>query len=305
MMDLDDLYSVYLISKNKHINLLAVTVSGTDALHFNNAAENVESILYLANRTNVPVSSKFTPSFCRGVIEPLNYFQKVSHIIEAYNLPKSSTLPLDENAIELIRTIAHSTKKKFIIISTGCLTNIAHALTEHPSIKEKIERIIMLGGSLHTTELVTVPEKKLWKFSANYSVNMDPCAANIVLTSGIPLTVIPLDITNLIPLNELVLEKYAKPKKSAGSDFVMKVLKSGTSPNENKAITPFWNMVALMYLIDPKVVTTSRLPLKVVTDSTTNYSMLSTSNTGTMVDVCTDINPDLFYKKCFDMVNSY
>lgn len=304
MMDLDDLYSLYLISRSKKANLLGVTVSGTRNYHYANAAENAASVLYLAHKTSIPVSKQLSPSFCQGHISSKNYFQKVSEEIRSYDLPPSPVLPLDETAIDLTRKIANSTEKKLTLLSVGGVTNVAHAITEHPSIKEKIERIIILGGSLHTTESITIPERSLWRFSAEYTINIDPCAANIVLTSGIPITVIPLDVTNLVPLNQLVLEKYAHPPKNAGTNFIMKVLQSGLEPNKLKASTPFWNMIAFMCLVDPKVVTLSKLPLKIITDPGNNFGSLITSDTGTMVDVCTDINPKLFYERFFSMINS-
>ncbi len=302
-MDLDDLYTLYLISQNNQTNLLGVTVSGTESYHYPNAANNAAGVLFLANKTNKPVSEKLTPAFCSGR-EPPNYFDLVEKRIQSYNLPRSPIPPIDETGVELIHKIALSKNEKFTVISVGPLTNIAHAITEHPSVKEKIERIIFLGGSLHTTESITVPLKKSWQFSSRYTLFIDPCAANIVLTSGIPITVIPLDVTNLIPLDTLIFEKYARPKSSPGSKFVLDVLKSNLKSDEVTVRTPFWNMVAFMCLSDRSIIRTTKLSLKIITEHGENFGQLVNSEDGNIAEVCTYINPEKFYQKFFKMVNN-
>lgn len=301
-MDLDDLYSLYLIAKNNEIDLLGVTVSGTDVFYYQNAAKNAENVLYLANATDIPLSKKLTPAFCSGRKSPKGS-EQYDKILEQYNLPKSPVPALDISGEQLIHKIALSSKNKFTVVAVGPLTNIAHAITEHPSVKEKIERIIFLGGSLHTTESITVPLKSYWKFASKYALAIDPCAANIILTSGIPVTVIPLDVTNLVPLNKFVIEKYAKPPQTPGAEFVMEVLNASLRHETPGTRTPFWDMIAIMSVIDPSMIKTTKMPLKVITEEGKNFGHLVTGNDGRIAEVCTYINTDKFYKKLFDMVN--
>ncbi|MCF0111676.1 MAG: nucleoside hydrolase [Erysipelotrichaceae bacterium] len=72
------------------------------------------------------------------------------------------------------------------IVSLGAMTNIAIALVRKPELKETIRRIVMVGGSAKSGDVTPFAEK---------SVYDDPFAADIVLQSGIDITMLGLDVT--------------------------------------------------------------------------------------------------------------
>ena len=72
--------------------------------------------------------------------------------------------------------------EKITLVPVGPLTNIALALKTEPRIKEKIERIVLMGGAF---ELLR-PE---------YNIMRDRAAAEIVFSSGVPITAVGLDVT--------------------------------------------------------------------------------------------------------------
>lgn len=76
-----------------------------------------------------------------------------------------------------------------ILACLGPLTNIARVLRERPDAVRTVERIVLMGGCLGYDDLV----------DTNFAV--DPQAARDVLASGIPLTVVPLDVTRTTELS--------------------------------------------------------------------------------------------------------
>ena len=66
----------------------------------------------------------------------------------------------------------------------GPLTNIALLLKTFPEVKSRIERIVLMGGS------VTRGNKGVM---AEFNIFVDPEAAKIVLTSGLDITMATLD----------------------------------------------------------------------------------------------------------------
>ncbi len=300
-MDLDDLYSLYITAKDPRVDLLGVTVSGTEIFHFDNAAENAASILSLAGKNNIPISQKLSPAFCSARSAP-GYFNEMVEAINSYELPQSNLEISSYSGTELIKKISNASVDKVTILALGSLTNVAHAISEHPSVREKIERVILLGGGLEISG-ISVPVKEYWSFASRYTLLFDPCAANIVLTSGIPITIIPLDVTNLVPLTKFVLDKYAHPQKTAGNEFVMKVLTSGLKHDQPTVRTPFWNMIALMSITDPSILQTQKLPVQIITDPGKDYGRLVESSSGTLADVCISIDPEKFYERFFSLLN--
>jgi len=85
-------------------------------------------------------------------------------------------------------------------VATGCLTNLALLLSVYPEVAEVLEEIIIMGGS--TGRGNTGP-------AAEFNIQVDPEAAAIVFSAGIPLTMVPLDVTHTTLVTDAVLQAVA------------------------------------------------------------------------------------------------
>lgn len=301
-MDANDLYSLYLFSRCDEAKLLGVTIAGTAIHNFENAPENAESVLYLANRPEVPVSSKLAPNFCGQEVLFKDWRDLVKDT-KKLGLPPSPIKPLDISGPELIHRILTHTEGKVTLLALGPLNNIAHAISEHPLVAKKIERIIMQGGALNIAQSSSIPHNFRWKQQANYNFSIDACAANIIFTSGIPVTLVPIDITYSIPIDQLVLDRYLKPLRTPGQKFVVNVLENIIRLKKENSIAPFWNMACIMNLTHPKIFKTEQMKVKVITEKGELYGSVEESRDGTLIDVCTYIDPNKFYETFFNMIN--
>lgn len=81
-----------------------------------------------------------------------------------------------------------------VIVAIGPLTNLAHLLRERPGLLEKAGRIIVMGGAIWCKGNIT-PD-------AEFNFYRDPMAAREVLSSGLPITVVSLDVTNQVVMDE-------------------------------------------------------------------------------------------------------
>ncbi len=99
-------------------------------------------------------------------------------------LTDADTLPPAgrRRAFELIIETLLASPRKITLIPVGPLTNIALALKGEPRIKDKIERIVLMGGAFDLLK-------------AEYNIERDRVAAEIVFRSGIPITAVGLDVT--------------------------------------------------------------------------------------------------------------
>lgn len=102
-------------------------------------------------------------------------------------LPDSTRQLQDGDAVDaLVRTLRQS-QEKVTVIAIAPLTNIALALSLAPDIASRIERLVIMGGAVRV-EGNTTP-------AAEFNTFCDPEAAHRVLTSGVPQTWVPLDVT--------------------------------------------------------------------------------------------------------------
>lgn len=70
----------------------------------------------------------------------------------------------------------------------GPLTNIATAFNKAPDIVEKVQEIVLMGGAYFQVGNITP--------AAEFNIYVDPEAARVVFASGVPIVVMPLDVTH-------------------------------------------------------------------------------------------------------------
>ncbi len=100
------------------------------------------------------------------------------------------TMPLQEqHAVDfIIETLRTEPSGTVTLCPLGPLTNVATALTQAPDIADRIQEIVLMGGAYFEVGNITP--------AAEFNIYVDPEAADIVFKSGVPLTVMPLDVTH-------------------------------------------------------------------------------------------------------------
>lgn len=117
-------------------------------------------------------------------------------------LPISSRKFFSKDAIQLIYDIAIECEGQLEIIALAPQTNLALALQKYPELKEGlIKHIYFMGGAVTGGNSTAVAE---------FNVFFDPEAARIVLQSGIPCTMIGLDVTAKAIIPDDICEKIRR-----------------------------------------------------------------------------------------------
>src|SRR5207248_2142862 len=94
----------------------------------------------------------------------------------------------------LVERLGASEAKTITLCALGPLTNIALALAKAPEVAAKIRELVVMGGACFEFGNVTP--------AAEFNMHVDPHAAAIVFDSGIPITMIPLDVTHQLATTE-------------------------------------------------------------------------------------------------------
>ncbi len=113
-------------------------------------------------------------------------------------------------AADLIIDTLLQSRGKITVVAIGPLTNIALAIKSDPRIKNRIERIVMMGGAYLTSE-------------AEYNVKRDRVAADIVFHSGVLITAVGLDVTSQCKLREKDLDRMRLATDPA-SNFLVRLV---------------------------------------------------------------------------------
>jgi len=109
------------------------------------------------------------------------------------SIPQTEREADPRSAVEFLIEMGRRHSGALSLIVLGPMTNIALALRHEPKLAEWISEISFMGGSTGTGNVTPFAEANVWK---------DPEAAQIVLTSGIPLRMAGLNLTNQARLSQ-------------------------------------------------------------------------------------------------------
>ncbi|HEY4431133.1 Pyrimidine-specific ribonucleoside hydrolase RihA [compost metagenome] len=180
----DDAIAILLALANpEKLDLRGITTVGGNQI-LDKITENALKVISFVN-ADIPVA--------KGAAGPL--FGKLVTGEEAHGesgmdgplLPPSKFRPVEQGAVEFMLDIIRSSEEKITLVPMAPLTNIALLITAYPEIKERIEKISLMGGGISYGNVTS---------TAEFNIYVDPEAARIVFESGIPITMSGLDVTD-------------------------------------------------------------------------------------------------------------
>lgn len=118
-------------------------------------------------------------------------------------LLEEPTMELEQqHAVDFIIEILRNEPAGTVTLCTlGPLTNIAAAFEKAPDIKPRVAELVLMGGGYFEGGNITP--------AAEFNIFVDPEAAEIVFASGVPLVMIPLDVTHKVLTTTARVEKIA------------------------------------------------------------------------------------------------
>ena len=119
------------------------------------------------------------------------------------------------SAVDLIIDLAGQYPDELILVPVGPLTNIAKAMIKHPARMRRIREIVLMGGAFETYGNVTT--------TAEFNIFVDPHAAQLVLDFGVPVTMVPLDVTHQVILTGKRLDAEIGERSDRLSQFLRDV----------------------------------------------------------------------------------
>ncbi len=192
---LDDALAIGLALARPELEVLAVTTVGGNA-DVRHCTENALRLLHAFGRSDIPVAEGSAGPLTGAVVRATAIHGEGG--IGRTVLPPSPAAARPEGAVALMARLLLESREPIAIAPVGPLTNIALLLRLHPELASRIAHLAIMGGSFGEGN-VTV--------SAEFNIYADPEAADIVFRSGLPITMIGLDVTHQALLDERSVER--------------------------------------------------------------------------------------------------
>ena len=249
----DDAMAILLALASPEVELIGVTtVAGNQTL--DKTTRNALVTLEIAGRPEIPVAA--------GADAPLvRTLRTAAHVhgesgLEGPELPVPSVAPVDAHAADFL---AELIEPGVVLVPTGPLTNVALMLERHPDVRDRLERIVWMGGAIAEGNVTP---------AAEFNAFVDPEAAAAVFGSGIPVTMIGLDVTH----KALFGPAHAERLRDAGragrfvaelADFFLEFHRQRYRFDG----APIHDAMAVAHVIDPTLVETLNCNVEIETRS--------------------------------------
>ena len=182
----DDAVAILLALASPEIDLLGITtVAGNVPLELTEV--NARKICDLAGRQDVPVFAGLSRPLVRSLVTAEHVHGRTG--LDGPDLPPPQTPLQEQHAVDfIIETVRKEPSGSVTIAPIGPLSNIAMALQRAPDIAPRIKQIVLMGGGCFEGGNITP--------AAEFNIYVDPHAAAVVFGAGIPITMMPLDVTH-------------------------------------------------------------------------------------------------------------
>jgi len=187
------------------LRLLGITtVAGNVAVE--STTRNAGLLLSLMRRHDVPLHA----GCARPLMRPVGVRSTVhgEHGLGSAMLAEDPVRPRAAHAVDFLIETIRANPGEIILCPIGPMTNVAMALVKAPDIASMLAGIAFMGGAAFVPGNITP--------AAEFNMLVDPHAAHIVLTSGVPLTMISLDVTRGVTVSHKRLETVWPARSSTG-----------------------------------------------------------------------------------------
>jgi len=249
---IDDAVAILLALASPELAVEAVVaVAGNGPL--SSMERNARAICEVAGRTDIPVYAG-CPRPLRGDAITAVYFHGESGL-GAVKLPPPSMPPQSTHGVAFtIDLLRNSPTDAITWCALGPLTNVAVALVQAPDIIAGAKELVFMGGASRALGNTSA--------AAEFNILADPHAAAIVLDSGLPITMIPLDLTHQVRSTP---ERIARIR-ALGSP-VATVVADLLEPSPGRGPAALHDPCVIAYLLAPELFKGARVNVTVETQS--------------------------------------
>lgn len=256
-----------ILASPEEFDVLAV-VAGAGNTTLDHTVRNILQIVELTQRSDIVVH--------RGCPRPLvRELVTAAHVhgdsgMDGVELPEPSATASEEPGVAAIIRLLRAAPVGSVTILQMCnLTTLAVALIEAPELTDRIAEIVMMAGAYFEVGNITP--------TAEFNLYVDPQAADVVLRSGIPIVMIPLDVTHQLRNTRERLDRFAAIGNRCGT-VIDGLLTFSETFDLNKYGwdgAPLHGPVVPLYCLHPELFSGRDINARVETASELTMGMLS------------------------------
>ncbi len=289
-MAVDDWMAIAYLLQRDDVDVRAITVTADTAATCAAAVRNAMDILALAGKPDITVAAGRPVPLHSNGLEP-GWRDRIDTLL-GIRLPPNPNEPSGMTALDLLLRSFNGPGEKPALLTLGPLTNIAELLARDPRIIERIAMTYIMGGAVDVPGNLEAGIAGA-NDTAEWNIFLHAPAAAAVFTSGMPITLIPLDATNTAPLTPRFYAELGADRTTPIAKFIYDVLTLERAPIDAGAWY-FWDPLAAAAITHPEVIDTQAMPINIVTAPGREHGRTKRDGDGQLVEVATRADAGLF-----------
>ena len=286
----DDALAIIFAAFDPRIELLAITtVAGNGPIE--KVTENALRICALAG-IEVPVAKGAATSLSGSSESAPNIHGESA--LDGAELPSSTFAISEKSAVELIADLVRNSGAPISIVASGPLTNIATFIRDYPELLTKVKDLTFMGGSAGRGNRTPYAEFNIWA---------DPEAADIVVKSGLKMTMCGLDVTHQALVTPEVFNSLTALKTLVAMTIIglLKFFADTYDKVFGLPHPPLHDPVAVAVLADPSIMKSRMVNVEIelsgaLTRGATVVDLHKVTGRSPNIEVALDLNVELFWQ---------
>lgn len=293
----DDAIALVMAHRSPEIELLGVTTTCGNA-ELERTTANAIRVLDFLGATDMPVAAGCARPLARPLV--LGTADGPSGMDGSPYLPEPKRGPIAQHAVDFLAEKLAAAAEPMTVVATGPLTNIGLLVLKHPDVLSKIKELIWMGGVFYRKSEIITPTE--------FNAFCDPESLKIVLDSGVPITMVGLDVTMQVLIEAEQYEELGKIDTQLGK-LVMDWLRFYEKLHRNSMGVggAMHDPLALALVIDPTLVRTK--PVHIGVDLNGTYTFGATvadfwkeRGEPDNARIAYEVDADRFFKLMFDLL---
>jgi inosine-uridine nucleoside N-ribohydrolase len=253
-VDVSDVAAVAVLLRDERVDVRAVTIvpTGTGVTNCAAGRRVVQYVLEEFGATTIPLACGREDRGQDGQHFP-DEWRLNADAGWGLEMPPRPQTDLPEDAVELLTRTVEESPSAPTIVALGPWTNLEDLVTADPSIGDRIAGIHAMGGAVDVPGNVIVGDLTA-DDGLEWNLAADPSAVSAVFATATPISLVPLDATNDVPIPPDLGERLAEDHVAAGADLVFELLRRVPSRLTGEG-QQLWDELAALTLENPDLVT--------------------------------------------------
>lgn len=287
----EDMFSALFLLSHPNVDVRAITVSGTGEAHCEPGVRNALGLVEVSGKKDIPVACGRETPLAGNHEFPAEWRQAADN---AYGvaIPKGGAAS-SLSASDLIIDILRNAEEPITILAVGPLTNIAEAIRKDTAVTRNIREIYVMGGAVNVEGNVGNSGVGIQNKHAEWNIYIDPTAANIVLNSGVPIILVPLDATRDVPVTRDFYQALEKSRSTSSANLVYEMLTANLGFVDSGGFQ-FWDSLTAAISTDPSIAQFEIMELTVVEEEGPESGRTKLASDGSTIKVASSADRQRF-----------